>query len=479
MANIFESPETARAFMGEAEEQLQLLSKDKPDGNTDKVENSLSQTEAGETGAGDEKDSAVGEKKRIVHTVRIDVDHLERMMDLVGELVIEQIRIAQVSDNLYDRYPFDETVDDLIGISNRVSVLTNELQEEIMKTRMMPVEQLFSCFSGMVGDLSLSLNKEVDLVLEGGETEIDRTIMEEMSDPLIHLVRNAVIYGIENPEVRKKMGKPQKGTLRVTALSEDSNVIITIEDDGAGIDIQRIKQSAVKNRIVTEKEADSMSEQQLINLIFHTDLSPSENDISVHGGGMDIVRTGIEKLNGIVDVETRTGTGTKFIIKLPIKLPLTLAILKGLLVKINNQTYALPMSNVVEIVRKPKNEIESVNGQAVAVIRDRAVPLIWLHDYFGISRSKERENTLIVLLGIAEKRFGIVVDELIRNQEIVVTNLGSYIGKVEGISGATILGDRSVACILDVVGIARMVDSRKVSKINNEYSKINDEESKQ
>jgi len=414
-----------------------------------------------------------GEEKKVVHTVRIDVDRLERMMDLVGELVIEQIRIAQVANNLYNQYPSDETVDDLIGISNRVSVLINELQEGIMKTRMIPVQQLFSRFPRMVRDLSHTLNKEVNLVLEGGETEIDRTIMEEMSDPLIHLIRNAVDHGIEHPETRKKLGKPEKGMLRITALPEDSNVIVTVEDDGAGIDVQEIKQSAIKKRIVKEQEADNMTEQQLVNLIFHTGFTTSQeiSDVSGRGVGMDIVRTHVEKQNGIIDVETCAGAGTKFIIKLPIKLPLTLAILKGLLVKISNETYAIPMNNVVEIVRKPKTEIESINGQAVAVIRDRAIPLIWLHDYFGIPRGMERKNTLIVLVGVAEKRFGLVVDELVGNQEIVVTNLGSYIGKVEGISGATILGDRSVACILDVAGISKIISNRKFSETDEEQMK--------
>jgi len=410
------------------------------------------------------------EEKKVVHTVRIDVDRLERMMDLVGELVIEQIRIAQFANNLYNRYPSDETVDDLIGISNQVSVLINELQEGIMKTRMIPVQQLFNRFPRMVRDLSHSLNKEIDLVLDGGETEIDRTIMEEMSDPLIHLIRNAIDHGIEEPEVRRKSGKPEKGTLRITALPQDSNVIITIEDDGAGMDAEKIKQSAIKKQIVTEQEAENMAEQQIINLIFNTGFSNSQevSDISGRGVGMDIVRTHVEKLNGIIYVETCAGAGTKFIIKLPIKLPLTLAILKGLLIKINNETYALPMNNVIEIVRKPKDEIDSINGQTVAVIRDKPIPLVWLHDYFGIPRGNERKNTLIVILGIAEKRLGLVVDELIGNQEIVVTNLGSYIGKVEGISGATILGDRSVACILDVAGIFNMVNSKKILKTDNE-----------
>jgi len=421
-----------------------------------------------------DKDNTPGEnvegEKKVIHTVRIGVDRLDRMMDLVGELVIEQIRIAQISNNLYNKYPSDETVDDLIGISNRVSVLINELQEGVMKTRMVPVQQLFSRFPRMVRDLSYSLNKEVNLILEGGETEIDRTIIEDMSDPLIHLIRNAIDHGIEEPKVRKKSGKAEKGTLRIAASPQDNNVIITVEDDGAGIDAQKIKKSAIKKQIITEQEAENMTEDQLINLIFHTGFSTSQSvsDVSGRGVGMDIVRTHVEKLNGIIDVETCAGAGTKFIIKLPIKLHLTLAILKGLLVKISNEVYAIPMNNVVEIVRKPKEEIESINGQAVAVIRDRAIPLIWLHDYFGIPRGKERKNILIVLAGIAEKRFGLVVDELIGTQDVVVTNLGSYIGKVEGISGATILGDRSVACILDVVGISKIVSNKKFPKIYNQ-----------
>lgn len=343
------------------------------------------------------------EEKKVAHTVRVDVERLEKMMDLVGELVIEQIRIAQASNNLYNQYPSNETVDDLIGISNRVSVLINELQDGIMKTRMIPVNQLFGRFPRMVRDLNHKLNKKVNLVLEGGETEIDRTIMEEMSDPLIHLIRNAVDHGIETPDIRKKLGKPESGTLRITAFPQDSNVIITVEDDGAGIDAQEIKKSAIEKRIITEQEAGKMTEQQLINLIFHAGFSTSQkvSDISGRGVGMDIVKTHVEKLNGIIDVETCAGAGTKFIIKLPLKLPLTLAILKGLLVKISNETYAIPMDNVVEIVRVPKNEIDSINGQAIAVIRDKAIPLIWLHDYFGIPRGKERKNILIVILGIA------------------------------------------------------------------------------
>lgn len=412
-------------------------------------------------------------EKKVSKTVRVDVERLEHMMNLVGEMVIEQTRIAQVSKTLHNRYATDTSVDDLIGISTHVSRVVSELQENVMKARMLPVQQLLNRFPRMVRDLSQSLNKEIDLILEGGETEMDRTIIEDITDPLIHLVRNCLDHGIENPEIRKNKGKPSKGTLIIRAFHQENHVIITIEDDGAGLDLEKIKKSAIQKEIITAQEADSMSQHEIINLIFESGLSTSGNisDVSGRGVGMDIVRNHIDKLNGIIDIETREGEGTKF----TIKLPLTLAILTGLLVKINNETYALPMSNIIEIVRKPKHEIESVKNQSIVVIRGKVHPLVWLHDYFKVSRQHKKKNVFIVVLGVAEKRFGIVVDKLVGNQEIVVKPLGSYIGKVEGVSGATILGDGSVACIFDVVGIARMISSRVAKESNNIKSELDAE----
>lgn len=404
-------------------------------------------------------------EKRVTQTVRVDVERLEKMMNLVGELVIEQARILQVGNILHNRYSSDDVIDDLLGISNRVSRVIGELQEGVMKSRMLPIQQLFNRFPRMVRDLSESLNKQVELILEGGDTEMDRTIIEEITDPLIHLIRNAIDHGIETPDIRKKTGKPLKGILRITAFHQENHVILTIEDDGRGIDLRKVKQAAIKKQIITSQDAENLTEQEVINLIFHTGFSTSQtvNDISGRGVGMDIVRNHVDRLNGIIDVETKQGEGTKF----TIKLPLTLAILTGLLVKINDETYALPMSNVIEIVRKPEREIEFVKGQAVSVIREKVLPLIWLHDYFNIPRRKRGRNVFIVVLGVAEKRLGLVVDELVGNQEVVVKPLGTYIGKIEGFSGATILGDGSVACILDVVGISKMVSSRKVTAVDD------------
>ena len=428
--------------------------------NTKKEESVKSDKDVDEGLEARDAQRSPGTEKKIAQTVRVDVERLEKMMNLVGELVIEQTRIAQVGNTLYNRYPSDDAIDDLMGISNHVSRVISELQEGVMKARMLPIQQLFNRFPRMVRDLAQSLDKEIELILEGGETEMDRTIIEEINDPMIHIIRNALDHGLETKEERLKAGKPIKGVLRVTAFHQENHVILTIEDDGAGINAKKIKEAAVRKQIITQQEADGLSDNEAVNLIFHTGVSTAKavSDVSGRGVGMDIVRNHIDKLNGIIDVETKVGSGTKF----SIKLPLTLAILTGLLVKINGDTFALPMSNVLEIVRKPESEIESVKGQSVSVIRDKVHPLVWLHDYFNIPRCKRGKNVFIVVLGVAEKRIGLVVDELVGNQEIVVKPLGSYIGKVEGFSGATILGDGSVACIIDVVGVAKMVSSGKL-----------------
>lgn len=246
---------------------------------------------------------------KISKTIRVDVDRLEHMMNLVGEMVIEQTRIAQVSSSLHNRYIADDSVEDLIGISGRISRVVSELQESIMKARMLPVQQLFSRFPRLVRDLANSLEKDIDLILEGGETEMDRTIIEDITDPLIHLVRNSLDHGIEKPSIRIDKGKPSKGTLRIKAFHQENHVIVTVEDDGAGLNIEKIKQSAIKKEVVSAQEAEILSEQEIINLIFKTGLSTANNvsDVSGRGVGMDIVRNHIDKLNGIIDVETKEG----------------------------------------------------------------------------------------------------------------------------------------------------------------------------
>lgn len=402
------------------------------------------------------KQTAAEEGRRKNQTIRVDVERLELLMNLVGELVIDQTRINQVGNILHHRYTSDESVEDLGQISDHVSRVVGELQESVMKVRMLPIEQLFNRYPRMIRDLAQSLGREVDLVIEGKETELDRTVIEEIGDPLIHLIRNAVDHGLEPAEERIRKGKSAKGYLRITAAHEENQVVITVEDDGAGIDPVRIKDSALRKGIISEEEYTTLSDQDAIYLIFRAGFSTaaSVSDVSGRGVGMDIVRNHIEKLNGVIDIETRLGEGTQF----KIKLPLTLAIITGLLVKLNNRTFILPMSSVVEIVRMPPKSIQSIKGDSVVVIRERVLPVVSLHDYFHIPRmQQEKKQQPIVVVGMGDKRIALEVDELIGNQEIVVKSLGAYVGKIDGISGATILGDGRVALILEVAGISRMV----------------------
>ncbi|WP_027415009.1 chemotaxis protein CheA [Aneurinibacillus terranovensis] len=402
-----------------------------------------------------EKQTAIEEGKRKTQTIRVDVERLELLMNLVGELVIDQTRISQVGNVLHHRYTSDENVDELGQISDHVSRVIGELQESVMKVRMLPIEQLFNRFPRMIRDLAQSLNKEIDLSIEGRETELDRTVIEEIGDPLIHLIRNAVDHGIEPMEERKRTGKPPKGQLRITAAHEENLVVITVEDDGAGIDPDKIRRSALSKGIISEEEYKKLSDQEAIYLIFRPGFSTasSVSDVSGRGVGMDIVRNHIEKLNGVIDIETKLGEGTRF----KIKLPLTLAIITGLLIKLNGRTFILPMSSVVEIVRMPPEAIQTIKGDSVVVIRERVLPVVWLHDYFHIPRMRQKKKQQpIVVVGTAEKRIALVVDELMGNQEIVVKSLGAYVCKIDCISGATILGDGRVALILEVAGIGKM-----------------------
>ncbi|MFE6796689.1 chemotaxis protein CheW [Paenibacillus chitinolyticus] len=384
-------------------------------------------------------------------TIRVSVERLEHLMNLVGELVIDQTRIHQVERTQRRRFA-DETVDELGHIADHLSRIIGDLQESVMKTRMLPIEQLFNRFPRMIRDLSRMLGKEIELVLEGKDTELDRTLIEEITDPLIHLIRNAVDHGIEKPEVRTLSGKGAGGVLTIRAAHEDNQVVIYVQDDGAGIDPARMIRSTLEKGVITQEEAGQLSEREAVELIFRPGFSTAStvSDVSGRGVGMDIVRSHIEKLNGLIDIETRLGQGTCF----KIKLPLTLAIIVGLQVKLGGRTFIVPMSNIAEIVRVNPDEIRSIQGQSVIVLRNQVIPVARLHDYFQIPYTANTGSHIpLVIVGSAEKRLALAVDELIGNQEIVIKSLGPYIGKVDGIAGATILGDGNVALILEIASI--------------------------
>ncbi|MFC3799372.1 chemotaxis protein CheW [Cohnella sp. GCM10012308] len=381
-------------------------------------------------------------------TIRVSVERLDDLMNLVGELVIDQTRIQQVARTQRRRFQ-DDSVGELGHIADHLSRIIGDLQESVMKARMLPIEQLMGRFPRMIRDLSRDLGKELELVMEGQDTELDRTLIEEIADPLIHLIRNAVDHGLELPEVRERAGKPRQGILRIKAAHEDNQVVICVEDDGAGINPAKMRSSAVNKGIITQEEADALGDREAIDLIFRPGFSTAQqvSDVSGRGVGMDIVASHIEKLNGMIDIRSELGRGTTF----KIKLPLTLAIIVGLLVKCGGQTLIIPMSNIAEIVRVPVEEIRSVRGQPVVLIRNQVIPVADIRERFGVTQTEDAAKQIpLVIIGSAEKRLALTVDELIGNQEIVIKSLGAYIGKVDGIAGATILGDGNVALILEI-----------------------------
>ena len=394
-------------------------------------------------------------------TVRVSVERLELLMNLVGEIIIDQARISQLNSTLrQEESSGEDHLNELEQVTHHLSRIVSELQENVMKTRMLPIEQSFNRFPRIVRDLSSQLGKDVNLIIEGGETELDRTVIEEIADPLIHLIRNSVDHGVELPSERIANGKPAKGTVRLAAEHQENQVVITIEDDGAGIDPERIKQSAIKKGLITEAKAETMSEYEVINLIFASGFSTASviSDVSGRGVGMDIVKNHIEKLNGIIDVKTVKSEGTTF----TIKLPLTLAILKGLLVRLSDRMFAVPMNNIVEIVRIAESDIHYIDSREVITIREQVFPLIRLAEHFDLPSSTQgiKRNLTVIIVGVSEKRVGLVVDGLLGNQDIVVKPLGGYIGNIEGISGATILGDGSVSLIIDIPSVVQRGNAR-------------------
>lgn len=402
----------------------------------------------------DEQVKTAPSKRNVSNFIRVSVEHLEHLINLIGELVIDQTRLNQIKNNLIRKYQADEDAKELEYAIDHANKVISDLQDSMMKTRMIPIEQLFNRFPRMVRDLSHELGKEVELTLEGGETELDRSLIEELGDPLIHLIRNAVDHGIENAQKREAAGKPRKGQLRIRASHENNQVVIRVSDDGAGIDLEKVKKTAIEKKIMTEEEAKRLTDYETIQLIFHAGFSTSSevSDISGRGVGMDIVRSDIERLNGLIDIETQHGKGTTF----TIRLPLTLAIITGLLVEVNRQTFILPMGNVSEITKISSADIQSVRGKEIVMNRGQVVPLIRLNELLGMEASAgAKEKIPVVIAGIAEKRVALLVDHLVGNQEIVIKSLGRFIGKVDFISGATILGDGKIAFILEVSDILK------------------------
>lgn len=383
------------------------------------------------------------DKGKTAKTVRVDIDRLDNLMNLVSELIIIKTRLE---DN--DSTSSKQNMGDAIEYLERI---TTSLHDAVMKVRMVPVERTFNRFPRMVRDLSKDLGKSIKLLMSGEETEVDRTVIDEIGDPLIHLIRNSIDHGIESPEDRMKAGKPEFGTVALRAYPDGNTVVIEVEDDGAGINAERVLSKAVSKGIVSQKEAEMLTTQEIVNLLFRPGFSTAEviTDLSGRGVGLDVVKTKIESLNGTVEVKTNPGHGSKF----TIRLPLTLAIIQALMVNLNKEKYALPLNNIKEITTINSKSISLVQNQEVVLYRNKTLPLIRLNEVLQVpyhaEEKEEREDLIVVVVKKGDTEAGLVVDSLIGQQEIVIKSLGKYLTGVKVIAGATILGNGGVALIVD------------------------------
>lgn len=381
-------------------------------------------------------------KMQLGKSVRVDIERLDVLMNLFSELVIDRTRLEQISRDLGNP--------DLVETVEHMTRVSTDLQNLVMTIRMVPVETVFNRFPRMVRDLARDLNKKIDFIIRGQETELDRTVIDEIGDPLVHLLRNSLDHGLESPEVRRERGKSEVGRVELVALNSGNHVFIEISDDGNGIDRDKILKKAMDKGIVDAFTAENMTDTQVFDLLFHSGFSTAEkiSDVSGRGVGLDVVKTKIESLGGRVVVQSTLGQGTKF----SIQLPLTLSILPAMLVQVAEEKYAIPLSSIIETAIIRKQDIKKVHRQAVIDFRGRVVPLLYLEDVFNIPREKpldiEEENVIIVRKG--DKMAAMVVDSFIGQQEVVLKSLGKYLtGSGLAISGATILGDGQVALIMD------------------------------
>jgi two-component system chemotaxis sensor kinase CheA len=401
-------------------------------------------------------------------TIRVEVKRLDHLMNLIGELVLGKNRLLKIYDDVEERYEGEKFLEELNQVVSSISLVTTDLQIAVMKTRMLPIAKVFNKFPRMVRDLSRELGKQIELEISGEETELDKSIVEEIGDPLVHIIRNSCDHGIEDMQSRRAKGKSETGLIQLKAYNEGNHIVIEITDDGNGLDADVLRSKAIEKGMISEREADAMTDKEAYALIFKPSLSTAKvvTNVSGRGVGMDVVKTNIEKLNGIIDVDSELERGT--VIKL--KIPLTLAIIQALLVGAQEEYYAIPLASVLETVRIPLDEIYTIEGKNVLRLRDEVLSLVRLSDIFGVKQVYEGgEHTYVVVIGLAESKLGVVVDTLVGQEEIVIKSLGDYLQGIDGIAGATIRGDGRVTLIVDVAALMNLakgitVDIRAVAE---------------
>lgn len=377
-------------------------------------------------------------------SVRVDIEKLDELMNLVSELIISKNGLVSlgnrsIKDKLLD---FNEQIEYLERV-------TTNIHESVMKVRMVPLENIFNRFPRMVRDLSKKLNKKIELNISGEETELDRTVIDEIGDPLMHLIRNAADHGIETNEERIKLGKPEVGTVNLLAYQEGNNVVIEVSDDGSGINVEGVRNKAIERGLYTKEQAATLKDEEIIELLFQPSFSTSDQitDVSGRGVGLDVVRTNIQALSGVVEAKSSAGKGTKFIVKLP----LTLAIMQALMISIGSEEYAIPLSNVNSVEDILVSDLKKVQSQQVITLRDQVIPIVFLDKVINLKEEVTYDEELtVVIIHKGDKKVGVVINELIGQQEIVVKSIGKYINNDKIIGGATILGNGEVALILEL-----------------------------
>ncbi|STP12278.1 chemotaxis histidine kinase [Helicobacter mustelae] len=398
----------------------------------------------------------------IEQTIRVDVTRLDHLMNLIGELVLGKNRLLRIYGDVEERYDGEKFLEELNQVVSSVSTVTTDLQLAVMKTRMLPISKVFNKFPRMVRDLARDLDKKIELVISGEENELDKSIVEEIGDPLVHIIRNACDHGIESPDDRQEKGKDPTGVINLSAYNEGNHIVIKIQDDGKGLDPEMLKRKAVEKNLITQAEADGLSDKEAYSIILKPGFSTASSitNISGRGVGMDVVKTNIEQLNGMIEIESEKNVGT--IMKL--KIPLTLAIIQALLVGVQEEYYAIPLSSVLETVKVSQEEIYTINGKSVLRLRDEVLSLVRLADIFGVDCALENINEVyVVIIGIADQKVGIIVDYLIGQEEVVIKSLGYYLKGTAGIAGATVRGDGKITLIVDVPALITMAKEVKVN----------------
>ncbi|WP_270988406.1 hybrid sensor histidine kinase/response regulator [Campylobacter upsaliensis] len=416
---------------------------------------------ATETGGEKKVPASGGGSGGMDQTIRVEVKRLDHLMNLIGELVLGKNRLLKIYDDVEERYEGEKFLEELNQVVSQLSIITTDVQLAVMKTRMQPIAKVFNKFPRVVRDLSRELGKQIELEITGEETELDKSIVEEIGDPIMHMIRNSCDHGVEDPATRKANGKPERGVVQLKAYNEGNHIVVEITDDGKGLDAAGLKMKALEKNLITEKESEQMTDKEAFALIFKPGFSTAAKvtNVSGRGVGMDVVKTNIEKLNGVIEIDSELGKGSTF----KLKIPLTLAIIQSLLVGTQEEFYAIPLASVLETVRVPIDNIYTIEGKNVLRLREEVLSLVRLSDVFGVKQVLESgDQTYVVIIGVAESKLGIIVDTLVGQEEIVIKSMGDYLQNIQGIAGATIRGDGRVTLIIDVGAMMDMAKEIKV-----------------